>query len=376
MSIVSEHAIREGPPAFEVRTASRTYPVFVGQGALDELPAHLDAVGLDGRLWLIADEAVYGLYGRRVEATLQADGRDVRARTVPSGEEHKTLGQMAELYDWLLAERVERRDAILAFGGGVVGDMAGFVAATILRGIAFVQLPTTLLAQVDASIGGKVAVDHPRGKNLIGAFHQPSLVVADTGTLATLPARELAAGWAEVIKTGVILDADLFALLEREADELRQARPGPTETAIRRCMQLKGGVVSEDERESGRRAILNYGHTVGHAIEAATAYGRYLHGEAVAIGLRAAAHIAVATGCFPADAAARQADLVERFGLPASAPGVDRAAVRAAMGLDKKARAGRLAWVLPTRLGDADVFRDVPDALVDAALDLVLGDEC
>jgi 3-dehydroquinate synthase len=375
MSIASERAIWPGPAAFEVRTASRTYPVVVGPGVLAALPAHLDAVGLDGRLWLIADEAVYGLYGGAVEAALRAAGRDVRARIVPSGEAHKTLAQVSDLYDWLLAERVERRDAILALGGGVVGDMAGFVAATILRGIAFVQLPTTLLAQVDASIGGKVAVDHPRGKNLIGAFHQPSLVVADTDTLATLPPRELAAGWAEVVKTGVILDADLFALLEHEADSLRQARPGPTETAIRRCMQLKGEVVGEDERESGRRAILNYGHTVGHAVEAATAYGRYLHGEAVAIGLRAAAHIAAAKGRFPVDAAARQAALLARFGLPATAPGVDRAAVRAAMGLDKKSRAGRLAWVLPTRLGHADVFRDVPDALVDEALDLVLSNE-
>ncbi|HZR99318.1 MAG TPA: 3-dehydroquinate synthase [Chloroflexota bacterium] len=374
MSIASGEAVGRGPAAFEVRTASRTYPVVVGPDVLDTLPAWLERVGLRGRLWLIADAAVYALYGDRVAAALRAAGRDVRACTVPSGEEHKTLGQAAELYDWLLGERVERRDAILALGGGVVGDMAGFVAATILRGIAFVQLPTTLLAQVDASIGGKVAVDHPRGKNLIGAFHQPSLVVADTGALATLPPRELAAGWAEVIKTGVILDAELFALLEREADALREARPGPTEAAIRRCMQLKGEVVGEDERESGRRAILNYGHTIGHAIEAATAYGRYLHGEAVAIGLRAAAHIAVATGRFSAEAAARQAALVARFGLPASAPGVDRAAVRAAMGLDKKAQAGRLAWVLPTRLGHADVFRDVPEPVVEAALDLVLAD--
>ncbi len=375
MSIASEDAVGRGPAPFEVRTASRTYPVVVGPDVLGTLPDWLERVGLRGRLWLIADAAVYARYGGQVEAALAAAGREVASRTVPSGEEHKSLAQVAELYDWLLAGRVERRDAILALGGGVVGDMAGYAAATILRGIAFVQLPTTLLAQVDASIGGKVAVDHPRGKNLIGAFHQPSLVVADTATLATLPPRELAAGWAEVVKTGVILDGDLFALLEREADALREARPGPTEAAIRRCMELKGEVVGEDERESGRRAILNYGHTVGHAIEAATGYGRYLHGEAVAIGLRAAAHIAVATGRFPAEAAERQAALIARFGLPQSAPGVDRAAVRAAMGLDKKAQAGRLTWVLPTRLGHADTFRDVPDALVDEALDLVLANE-
>src|SRR5579875_42788 len=247
MSIASKAAVGRGPTAFEVRTASRTYPVIVGQGALDTLPAHLDAVGLRGRLWLIADEAVYARYGARVEGVLRAAGREVRARTVPSGEEHKTLAQVAALYDWLLGERVERRDAILAVGGGVVGDLAGFVAATILRGIAFVQVPTTLLSQVDASIGGKVAVDPPRGKILIGAFHQPSLVLADTATLATLPPRELDAGWAEVINTGVILDGALFEALERDAEALLALAPGPTEAAICRCMELKAQVVGEDE---------------------------------------------------------------------------------------------------------------------------------
>ncbi len=363
------------PSYFEVRTASRRYPVVVGSGVLARLPDELEAVGLRGRLWLIADEAVYGRYGASLEAALRAAGREVQSHTVPPGEESKTLGQAERLYDWLLAGRVERRDAILALGGGVVGDLAGFVAATILRGIAFVQIPTTLLAQVDASIGGKVAVDHPRGKNLIGAFHQPSLVLADTATLATLPRRELAAGWAEVIKTGVILDEALFETLERDVDALLALETGPTEAAICRCMELKAQVVGEDEREGDRRAILNYGHTVGHAIEAATAYGRYLHGEAVAIGLGAAAHIAVGMGLLAPEIAARQTALVARFGLPTQATGIDRGAVVAAMGRDKKAQAGRVAWVLPTRLGEVVLRRDVPDALVDSALDLVLSAE-
>ncbi len=362
------------PSYFEVQTASRRYPVVVGAGVLARLPDELAAVGLRGRLWLIADEAVYARYGASIETTLRAAGHEVQSRTLPPGEASKTLGQAEALYDWLLAGRVERRDAILAVGGGVVGDLAGFVAATILRGIAFVQVPTTLLAQVDASIGGKVAVDHPRGKNLIGAFHQPSLVLADTATLATLPPRELAAGWAEVIKTGVILDGALFEALERDAEALLALAPGPTEAAICRCMELKAQVVGEDEREGDRRAILNYGHTVGHGIEAATGYGRYLHGEAVAIGLGAAAHIAVGMGLLGPEIAARQTALVARFGLPTRASGVDRAALRAAMERDKKAQAGRLAWVLPTRLGAAEVRRDVPDALVDSALDAVLDD--
>jgi 3-dehydroquinate synthase len=365
----------QSPAYFEVKTASRTYPVVVGAGVLARLPQELAAAGLQGRLWLVADDAVYARYGAALEAALRAAGRDVRSRTIPPGEESKTLGQAALLYDWLLAERVERRDAILALGGGVVGDLAGYVAATILRGIGFVQIPTTLLAQVDASIGGKVAVDHPRGKNLIGAFHQPSLVLADTATLTSLPPRELAAGWAEVIKTGVILDAALFAALERDAEALLALDAEPTAAAITRCMALKAQVVGEDEREGDRRAILNYGHTVGHAIEAATAYGRYLHGEAVAIGLGAAASIAVGMDLFPAADAARQSALVARFGLPTRATDVDRQAVLAAMGRDKKAEAGRLAWVLPTRLGDVTIRRDVPDALVDRALDEVLGAE-
>jgi 3-dehydroquinate synthase len=376
MTAASGGAVYPAPTAFEVRTASRTYPVVVGQGVHASLLDQLERVGLRGRLWLVADAAVYERYGVPLEGALRAAGREVHSHTVPSGEEHKTLAQAAELYDWLLAERVERRDAILALGGGVVGDLAGYVAATILRGIAFVQLPTTLLAMVDASIGGKVAVDHPRGKNLIGAFHQPSLVLADTATLATLPRRELAAGWAEVIKTGVILDADLFAMLEADAVALREARPGLTDAAIHRCMALKGQVVGEDEREGGLRAILNYGHTLGHAVEAATGYGRYLHGEAVAIGMRAAAHIAVRTGRLAPEAAERQGALIARFGLPTSCPGVDRDALWAAMGRDKKAQAGRLTWILPTRIGAVEICSDVSEALVEEAIDIVLSAEC
>lgn len=360
--------------SFEVRAASRTYPVVVGYGALAELPAQLAAAGVNGRLWLVADTAVFPRYGAPLVAALQAAGRAVEVYTLDAGEESKSLAQAAALYDWLLAGRVERGDAVLALGGGVVGDLTGYVAATILRGIAFVPLPTTLLAQVDASIGGKVAVNHPRGKNLIGAFHQPRLVVADTATLATLPARERAAGWAEVIKTGVILDDALFALLEREAEALQALAPEPTTGAIRRAMALKAEVVGADERESGLRAILNYGHTIGHAIEAATQYGRYLHGEAVAIGMVGAAQIAVALEMLDPAVARRQDVLIARFDLPTRAPGLDRDAVRAAMQLDKKAQAGQLAWILPLRLGEAVIRRGVPAEVVEQALDRVLAD--
>lgn len=360
------------PYRFVVRTPSRSYPVVVGPGVLDALPALLAEVGLRGRLWLVADAAVAPLYAPPLLERLRAAGREVVLYTVPSGEESKSLAQAAALYDWLLAGRVERGDALLALGGGVVGDLVGFVAATILRGIAFVPLPTSLLAQVDASIGGKVAVNHPRGKNLIGAFHQPHLVVADTATLATLPPRERAAGWAEVVKCGMILDAELFALLEREADALLALAPEPTAAAIGRAMALKARVVGEDERESGQRAVLNYGHTIGHAIEAATRYARYLHGEAVAIGMVGAAGIAVDLGLLAPEVAARQDRLLARLGLPTRAPGVAPEAVRAAMALDKKAAAGRLAWILPTALGQVTIQRGVPEPVVTRALTRVL----
>jgi 3-dehydroquinate synthase len=360
------------PAAFEVRTESRRYPVVVGPGVLASLPEELTRLGLTGRLFLVTDSNVRDLYGRKVETLLRDAGRDVAAFALPAGEESKTLEQAEALYDWLLSLRVERRDVILALGGGVVGDLAGFAAATILRGIAFVQLPTSLLAQVDASIGGKVGINHQRGKNLIGAFHQPSLVLADTLALRSLPPRELRAGWAEVIKTAMILDADLFKLLEENVQALVAVESGPTEQAILRCMQLKGLVVGEDERESHRRAILNYGHTIGHAIEAASNYSQFLHGEAVAVGMVGAARIAVEVGTLAPEVESRQMALIQSFGLPGVASGVSREAVRAAMEIDKKGQQGRLAWILPTRLGDVVIRRDVPEAVVEAALDAVL----
>jgi 3-dehydroquinate synthase len=360
------------PAAFEVRTESRRYPVVVGPGVLASLPEELARLGLSGRLFLVTDSNVRDLYGRTVESLLRDAGRDTVAFALTAGEESKTLEQAEALYDWLLSLRVERRDVILALGGGVVGDLAGFVAATILRGIAFVQLPTSLLAQVDASIGGKVGVNHRRGKNLIGAFHQPSLVLADTLVLRSLPPRELRAGWAEVIKTAMILDAELFQMLEDHVQALVAAESGPTEQAILRCMQLKGLVVGEDERESHRRAILNYGHTIGHAVEAATNYSQFLHGEAVAIGMVGAAQIAVDVGALAPELKQRQSALIRSFGLPLVASSVSRDAVRTAMELDKKGQQGRLAWILPTRLGDVMISRDVPEPIVEAALDTVL----
>jgi len=257
----------------------------------------------------------------------------------------------------------------VAIGGGVIGDLVGFVAATFLRGVALVQVPTTLLAQVDSSIGGKVAVNHPLGKNLIGAFHQPALVVADTRLLRSLPDREYRAGWAEVVKIAMISNAWLFSTLQRKVDLLLGfGDERLLGEVIRRAVELKGQVVGEDEREDGRRVILNYGHTIGHALEAATEYGRYLHGEAVAIGMAGAGYIARERGLLTDHDLRAQADLLARFGLPARAEGVSAASLLGPLSRDKKARANTLQWVLPTGIGSVTTARDVNREEVRAAV--------
>lgn len=351
-----------------VETPSRRYPVVIGDGLLGQLGTLLRQHGIDGALRVISDARVQDLHGAQVAAALEEAGYRVALASVPSGEASKSLAQAASLYEWLVEVGSERGDVILALGGGVVGDLAGFVAATYLRGVRFVQIPTTLLAQVDASVGGKVAVNLPQGKNLVGAFHQPELVVIDIATLRTLPERELRAGWAEVVKTGMILDEHLFARLEQERARLAQLAPEATTEVIQRCVELKGQVVAADERDSGLRAILNYGHTVAHAIEAVSEYHTYLHGEAVAIGMAAAAEIAVGMGLLAPSERTRQNDLLLAFGLPLAAEALSRDQVRAAIGRDKKVRGGRVSWVLARRVGEVEVRRDVPDNLVDQAL--------
>lgn len=362
-------------PPLTVTTPTGSYPVLVGPGLLAELPAQLDALGLRGALWLISDSQVYPRYGPALEARLRGAGYAVQSLAVPAGEPSKDLGVVARLYDWLIGGGVERRDVVLALGGGVVGDLAGFVAATILRGVALVQLPTTLLAMVDSAIGGKTGVNHPLGKNLIGAFHQPRLVLSDTTTLATLPVRELRAGWAEVIKHGVIRDAGLFEQLEALSAECSVVSSAPTQHAeltthnfasvIRRAAKVKVDIVSADERESGERMLLNYGHTLGHALEAATGYGELLHGEAVAIGMHLAAQIAARLGLIGADLVERQQRLLHAYGLPTAVPvGIDPARLLELALHDKKVRARRIRWVLPTALGAATVRGDVPESLV------------
>ncbi|CAA9551575.1 MAG: 3-dehydroquinate synthase [uncultured Thermomicrobiales bacterium] len=324
------------------------------------------------RAWLVSDENVAVFHQAPVVAGLTTAGFDVRRRVVAAGEGSKSLLEAGRLYDWLLSGGVERGDILLALGGGVVGDLGGFVAATVLRGIPLVQLPTSLLAMVDSSVGGKTGINHPAGKNLIGVFYQPPLVVIDPACLRTLPARELRSGWAEIVKHAVIQPStpggersDLASFLTRNASRLRRLEEPVTSLLIRRNVALKAAVVETDEREANARALLNFGHTLGHAIEAA-GYA-YRHGEAIALGMRAAGQIGASVGSCGAAEVDRIDALLDLFALPRRAA-VDSALVRSLLGSDKKRIGGRLRWVLPIAGGGVVVRDDVPAAAVDAAL--------
>ena len=346
--------------ACEVFTATEHYPVFVGWGLLYNLGEKFNQAGLSGTAYLISDETVFFIYGTRVTKGLQSVGFSVNHFVVPSGEITKTLDTAMKIYDWLIEQRAERDDIIVALGGGMIGDLAGFVAATFLRGLPLVQVPTSLVAMVDAAIGGKTAVNHPKAKNLIGAFYQPRLVIADVQALTTLPHRELISGWSEVIKHGLILDAEFFEFLENNAPELSRLEPDIATKAVRRSAAIKAKVVSEDEKERGRRTLLNYGHTIAHGLEAATNYERFLHGEAVAIGMMGAAMLSHNLGLLPQEVVERQRALLERFGLPTCCPEVDSTAVLTAMELDKKVRGKAVRWVLLAGIGQPVIRDDVP----------------
>lgn len=360
--------------AYTVRTETATYPIVVGAGLIASLGSRMKELGLIGQAHVIADESIARSLGESVLISLREAGIVNRLFTVPSGETSKNLEQTEALYAWLAEGRAERRDIVIALGGGVVGDLAGFVAATYVRGLAFVQVPTTLLAMVDASIGGKVAIDLPVGKNLVGAFHQPALVLADVQNLASLPERDLRAGWAEVLKTGFVLDHDLVTYLEERSDDLQSGNEEAVSHAVARCATIKGSVVSLDEHETtGLRARLNYGHTLGHALEAATGYTGLLHGEAVAIGMSFAGELALRAGMLTQSDKDRHDQLLKRFGLPTTPPqGTDRAVVLNALSLDKKAAEGRTRWVLLDGIGHGLLRSDVPQELVDETLDAFL----
>jgi 3-dehydroquinate synthase len=351
----------------QVELGDRRYPIVIGSGLLSERD-RLAALVPGAHALIVTDANVAPLYLARVEAALA--GRTVRTLVLPAGEQEKTLARFAETMTALAALGASRDATVIALGGGVVGDLAGFAAACWMRGVRFVQLPTTLLAMVDSSVGGKTAVDLPEGKNLVGAFHQPSAVLADLATLATLPPRELRAGLAEVVKYGAIGDADFFAWLEANVDVLLAGDAGALAHAIATSCTHKAGIVARDETEQGERLLLNFGHTFGHAIEACEGFGGLVHGEAVAVGMVLAARLSADLGLAPWSDAARLAALLERFGLPVSLPaGLDPRALLERMRLDKKALSGRLRLVLWRGLGRAEVADRVDEAAVLGVLD-------
>lgn len=351
-----------------VRLAGRSYRILIGAGLLDGLGACLKEIIPGRKVLLVTNPAVRLLYGERAEKSLAEAGFEVVPAEVPDGEEAKSLAMAGALYDRAYTAGLDRQSPVIALGGGIVGDLAGFVAATYMRGVPFVQVPTTLLAQVDSSVGGKVAVNHPRGKNIIGAFYQPKLVLADIRLLATLDRRELRAGLAEVIKYGVIADADFFCWLESNLERVLSLEEEALLRAVAVSCRIKARIVEEDETEQGRRAILNFGHTFGHAVEVLTGYG-IRHGEAVAVGMVQEAKLAVMLGIFPEEEAVRIEHLVKKAGLPADVPLAVFSPPAAHYGgeffnllkRDKKALTGLYTFALPLKIGHADIFRDVPE---------------
>jgi 3-dehydroquinate synthase len=353
-----------------VPLGNRSYAIKIGPRLLERLGGECRRLGLGSRCAIISDRNVAARYGRAAQRSLTRGGFDCSLIAVPAGETAKSLRTVQSCYDALATRRLERKSFIVALGGGVVGDLAGFVAATYLRGIPFVQAPTTLLAQVDSSVGGKVGVNLKAGKNLVGSFYQPRLVLCDLKTLDTLPARELRAGLAEVIKYGVIFDRHLFARLERDLEKLLKREPKTLASVVARCCEIKAEVVREDETESGLRAILNFGHTVGHALEAISHYGKYLHGEAISIGQVAAARLSERQLGFPGQETARLANLLKRAGLPITAklPPPARANLLTAMQLDKKVTRGEIKFVLAKRIGEVRFGCKIPQQAVEMAI--------
>ena len=351
-----------------VRTSSGEYPIWVGWGILDEIGQRVADTVSPGAAYVVTDEGAHR-HARRAQLSLEAAGVPAHIFIMPPGERSKSLDMARHVYAWLAELRAERGHLLLAVGGGVVGDLAGFAAATYLRGMPFAQAPTTLLAMIDAAVGGKTGVDLPEGKNLVGAFHQPRFVLEDVRTLETLPDRERRSGWAEAIKHGLILDEGLVRAFENSRDGVLSLDGDVSTNLIRRSVAIKADVVTRDERETlGVRVLLNYGHTIGHAIEAATGYDRYLHGEAVSIGMTGAAMISEGVGLLDAEAVDRQRQLLEAYGLPTSSGGVDGNAVASAMLLDKKTTRGAIRWVLLERLGRAVARTALKEGLVDEVL--------
>jgi 3-dehydroquinate synthase len=354
----------------QIDLGSRSYPIYIGAGLLADAATYASVLP-NGPVVIVTNQTVAPLYLAQIQSALGA--RSCTVCLLPDGERYKTQTTLGQVYDALAAAKMSRDGAVIALGGGVIGDIAGFAAATWARGIDVLQVPTTLLAQVDSSVGGKTAVNHPAGKNLIGAFHQPVGVIADLSTLSTLPDRELKAGLAEVIKYGLIHDVHFLEWIETSLPALLARHPDALAYAVQRSCQIKADIVARDERETGPRALLNFGHTFGHAIEAAAGYGAWLHGEAVATGMLLATRMSAKLGFVSMQDVARLQALLTRAGLPIDAPrmGVERALEL--MALDKKVLAGRVRLVLLEKLGTAAVSADYDPAVLRAVLQEAVG---
>ena len=357
----------EQPTQVNVDLGERSYPIFIDAGLIDS--DTLAPFIPSGRAVIVSNTTVAPLYAARLTSALEAAGKQVDLLALPDGEQYKNLETLEQIYDFLMEKQVDRKTTLIALGGGVIGDITGFAAASFQRGVPFVQVPTTLLAQVDSSVGGKTGINHPRGKNMIGAFYQPRCVLADTDTLNTLPDRELSAGLAEVIKYGLLWDEDFLDWIEAHIDALRQRDPAAVTEAIRQSCLIKAEIVRQDEREGGIRALLNLGHTFGHAIEAGMGYGRWLHGEAIGAGMCMAAELSRRLGLIDPSACQRIERIVSAAGLPTRSPAeLSPERLRELMSSDKKVENGRLRLVLLGRLGQARLIDNAPEDEIMAAI--------
>lgn len=353
-------ALRPSVRTVTVNLGKKSYPIYIGENILHEIGVYVKGLGVGPKLMVVTNPTVRSLYGQVVTESLINAGFEVFLGEVPDGEEYKSMDSAQHLYDIAFENNLDRSSAIIALGGGVIGDLAGFVASTYMRGVPFIQVPTTLLAQVDSSVGGKVAVNHPKGKNIIGAFYQPRMVFADIKTLSTLAEREFRAGMAEVIKYGVIWDSEFFDYLEKHYQDITSLNSKSVIHIVEKSCSIKAHVVEQDETEESVRAILNYGHTFGHAFEALTKYKKYVHGEAVAIGMVTAADVSVGLDMLGSGDRDRIEKLVSVYGLPVKYEELNIDDIIKSMGHDKKVKAGKVRYILPEEIGKVSIVSDVP----------------
>jgi 3-dehydroquinate synthase len=357
--------IEENMEKIRVELGERSYDICIGSDILDDIGDTLKSFGLSPKICLVSNPTVFPLYGERVSDSVKKAGFDLLTVIIPDGEGYKNLLWVQHIYNELLKYKLDRSSALIALGGGVIGDITGFAASTYMRGISYIQVPTTMLAQVDSSVGGKTGVNHKLGKNMIGTFWQPRFVWIDVETLGTLPERELIAGLAEVIKYGVIWDKELFDFLKANKDKILNLDRNAVMHIIKRSCEIKAEVVSKDEREAGLRSILNYGHTIGHAIETVTGYKRFLHGEAVATGMCIEARLSQNIGLTDNNQVLRIKSVVDSYGLPSAMPAdIDINSILSSMQVDKKTVAGELKFILPERIGSVRIHKGVTEKVI------------